>query len=85
MALLTPGACAVSVQWGLDLHAHAVTSPTVCCSYNINDEGTPGEGFAIVTATPCNITVGISAVCVGAQFVVAGRLYSFSIVAQQHL
>ena len=40
-----------------ELQAHAVTNLLVCCSYNINDEGSPGEGFAIITATPCNITV----------------------------
>ena len=41
------------------MQAHAVTTLLICCSYNVNAEGTPGEGFAIITATPCNITVSM--------------------------
>ena len=49
--------CLLSCIGGLDLQARAMSSLLPCCSYNINDEGAPGEGFAIITATPCNMTV----------------------------
>ena len=76
--------CLFSRFWVLDLQALAVTTLLVCCSYNINDEGTPGEGFAIVTATPCNITVRMyTRVWLGAQFDVARCLCSFFILAEQ--